>query len=274
MPRMLQDMVVVITGASAGIGQALARELGVRGARLVLSARRGQRLEELNHALGGSHLVVQADVSRTQDCRMLIDRAVDRYGRIDTLVCNAGYGLYQSVAATSPQQMRDIFATNFFGTTDCIHFAVPVMRRQSVRDGYRGQVMIVSSSVARRAIVFMGAYCATKAAQLSIAEALRVELMPCRIAVTSVHPIQTGTEFGRVAEAAGHIRLPSSPVRQPVELVARKMLRAIERPVAELWPFAAAGWAFGLATLLPGLVDRMIGKYRETVLRRNPDMPF
>jgi len=202
-----------------------------------------------------------------------MDRAVQHYGRIDTLVCNAGYGIYQSVAETSPQQMRDIFATNFFGTTDCIHFAVPIMLRQSLRDGYRAQVMIVSSSVARRGIVFMGAYCATKAAQLSIAEALRVELMPHRIAVTSVHPIQTGTEFGRVAEAAGHIRMPGSPVRQPVQLVAQRMMRAIERPVAELWPFAASRWAFGLGTLLPGLVDRMILKYREKVLRHNPEMP-
>jgi short-subunit dehydrogenase len=267
-------MVVVITGASAGIGQALARLLAIRGARLVLAARRLERLEDLNRALGGSHLVVQTDVSKPDECRSLIDRAAQHFGRIDTLVCNAGYGIYQSVEATSPQQMRDIFATNFFGTTDCIHFAVPVMLRQGVRDGYRGQVMIVSSSVARRAIVFMGAYCATKAAQLSIAEALRVELMPCRIAVTSVHPIQTGTEFGRVAEAAGHIRMPASPVRQPVELVARKMVRAIERPVAELWPYAAARWAFGLGTLVPGLVDRMILKYRQRVLRENPDVPF
>src|SRR5678815_1860160 len=123
--RTLKDMVVVITGASAGIGKALAEELHRSGAKLVLSARRTDRLDELNRALGGQHKVVRADVSKTDDCHALIEQSVQYFGRIDTLVCNAGYGVYKRIAQTTLDETRDSFSTNVFGTTDCIHFGLP-----------------------------------------------------------------------------------------------------------------------------------------------------
>src|SRR5205085_3935107 len=99
--RALHDMVVVITGASAGIGKALAERLAPGGAKLVLAARRAERLEELNRALGGGHLSVRTDVSRRTDCEALIARTVEHFGRIDTLVCNAGYGTIRTIAEMS-----------------------------------------------------------------------------------------------------------------------------------------------------------------------------
>src|SRR5688500_18510233 len=224
MKRDLRDMVVVITGASAGIGRTLAEQLAARGAKLVLTARRLDRLEELNRALGGTHLTLRADVSNAAECAALVGRAVEHFGRIDTLVCNAGYGVYRTVAETSPDEIRRMFATNVFGTTDCIHAAVPHFLKQPLRDGWRGQVMIVSSAAARRGVPYLGPYAATKAAQLSIAEAMRVELRPQRVAVTSVHPVMTKTEFGQVAEAGGGVKLPrSSGVTQTVEHVVKTM---------------------------------------------------
>src|SRR5437870_3976754 len=101
MRRGINGMVVVITGASAGIGAALARDLAARGARLVLAARRLDRLEDLNRTLGGDHLCVRADVSDPADCENLIRRAAGHFGRLDTLVCNAGYGILRPVAETS-----------------------------------------------------------------------------------------------------------------------------------------------------------------------------
>jgi short-subunit dehydrogenase len=267
MRRVLDGMVVIITGASAGIGRALAEELSRRGARLVLAARRLDRLEELNRALGSRHLCVRTDVSRREECEALIAAAVQSFGRIDTLVCNAGYGILRPVAETSPEQMQDIFQANVFGTTDCVRAAVPHMLRQETGGRWRGQVMIVSSAVARRGIPYFGAYSATKAAQLALAEAMRVELRPQRIAVTSVHPIGTDTEFGDAAAIrAGGGRIGHIPgeVRQSAEQVARKMVRAIERPVPEVWPFAPSRWALGLATLAPRLVDRVMAR-RVTV---------
>jgi short-subunit dehydrogenase len=254
-------MVVVITGASAGIGRALARDLSQRGARLALTARRLDRLEELNKELGGAHLVIRADVAVQTDCERLVRESADRFGRIDTLVCNAGYGFLSPVAQTSTEQMRAIFQTNVFGTSDCIAAAVPIMKRQEPRDGWRGQVMIVSSAVARRAIPFFGAYSATKAAQLSLAEALRVELKSRQIAVSSVHPIGTATEFFDVsAQLSGRrsTRMPGEIVQTP-EQVAVAMRRAIEHPKPEVWPFRLARLGLGLAALVPGITDRMLG---------------
>jgi short-subunit dehydrogenase len=263
MRRAIDGMVVVITGASAGIGRALAEALAARRARLVLAARRADRLEGLNRTLGGGHLCMPTDVSRREDCERLIARTAEHFGRIDTLVCNAGYGILRRVHETTPQQAQEIFQTNVFGTLDCVRTAVPHMLAQETGGRWRGQVMVVSSAVARRALPLFGAYSATKAAQLSLAEAMRVELRPQRIAVTSVHPIGTDTEFGEAAHeraGGGRIARVSGEVRQSPAQVAAKMVSAIERPVPEVWPFTPSRWALGLATLMPGWVDRVLGK--------------
>lgn len=270
MARNLKDMVVVITGASAGIGAELARQLSERGARLVLSARRVEKLDELNRQLGGQHLCVRADVSRLEDCRSLIEQSIARFGRIDTLVCNAGYGTYKPVTETSPEEVRDMFATNLFGTTDCIFAAAPMMKRQELRDGFRGQVMLVSSAAARRGIPYLGVYAATKAAQQSVAEAMRVELHDSRIAVTSVHPVMTTTEFGQVAESAGGVKLPrTGGPQQTVEHVVRRMVRAIEKPCPEVWPYRPARWLLLLGTMLPRVADAAMGQFAKQIGKEN-----
>jgi hypothetical protein len=269
-------MVVLITGASAGIGAALAEQLHAAGAKLVLTARRLDRLEALNARLGGQHLVLQADVSKTEDCQAITDQAWEHFGRLDTVVANAGYGLYEPVALTTPQATRAIFATNVFGTTDLIHAAAPYLLQQSPRDGWRGQIMIVSSAVGRRGVPFLGTYSGTKAAQLAIAESLRVELEPVRIAVTSVHPIMTKTDFGSTAEGHGTLVLPRTESRtmvQTVDHVARRMVEAIERPKPEVWPSWPARVLFGLGTLFPSLMDRGMGRYRDQVIELNPQLP-
>jgi NAD(P)-dependent dehydrogenase (short-subunit alcohol dehydrogenase family) len=262
MRRDLSGMVVVITGASAGIGQALAEQVAARGGRLALAARRVERLEALNARIGGGHLCVATDVADRGQCETLIARAIERFGRLDTLVCNAGFGILRPVAEAPPEEIERQFRTNLLGTLDCIRPAVPVMAAQQPRDGWRGQIVIVSSAVARRGLPYFGVYSATKAAQLSCAEALRVELKPRRIAVTSVHPIGTDTEFTeacqREGRSAARIHAGTHEPRQSAAAVARTILRAIERPRAEVWPYAAARWAIGLGTLFPSLVDRVM----------------
>jgi NAD(P)-dependent dehydrogenase (short-subunit alcohol dehydrogenase family) len=264
-------MVVVITGASAGIGKALAEELHRRGARLVLAARRMEKLEALNRALGGGHLCVACDVSVTEQCRELIERAVAHFGRIDTLVCNAGYGVVRRVAQTSPEEMRRIFATNVFGTTDCIHFALPVLARQEPRDGWRGQVMVVSSAAGRRGLPYFAPYSATKAAQLGLAEGLRVECRPMGIAVTSVHPIGTDTDFFDVAQKEGRVSMPEvfeRGIHQSARRVARTMARGIARPRPEVWPMRPARWLVSVGTLMPRVVDQVMGVFARDIGKR------
>lgn len=255
--RELNNMVVAITGASAGIGRALAVELHRHGARLALAARRDDALVELNAELGGGHLIQRCDVARAEDCAAFISAAQTRFGRIDTLVCNAGYGIARRIAEMTPAEWQAIIATNLYGTTDCIRAALPAMLTQNLRDDWRAQVMIVSSCLARRSGPEGGAYAATKAAQLSVSEALRLELADNRIAVTSVHPIGTATEFWDAAKAIGGrapVRSASEPT-QSAATVARRMVDAIVRPCPEVWPFPLARWVFGLATLFPGMTD-------------------
>jgi short-subunit dehydrogenase len=270
MTRSLDGMVVVITGASAGIGRMLAEQLDQRGAKLVLAARRLDALEQLNHSLGGAHLCVRADVSRQEDCEQLVAAAIQRFDRIDTLVCNAGFGIYRRIDQLSFDEVRQLFATNVFGTTDCIMSAMPHIRRQQPRDGWRGQVMIVSSAAGRRGVPYIGMYSATKAAQLALADALRVELRQDQIAVTGVFPVQTQTDFASTAQSLGGTRIASvTAFAQTVEHVAARMLGAIERPCAEVWPSRPAKWLLGLGTVLPGLADRVMRGYLRRVEAAN-----
>jgi short-subunit dehydrogenase len=278
--RNLKGMVVAISGASAGIGRELGLRLVDAGAKLSVCARRLDRLEVFE-SMNKSHLdgplcfCMHADVSKTQDCELFIARTLEKFGRIDTLVCNAGYGLYRKTHEFTPAEVREMFATNVFGTTDMIHTAVPAMAKQEPRPGekYRAQIMIVSSAAARRGVPFLGPYSATKAAQLSMAEALRVELRPTRIAITSVHPIMTKTDFGSAAESRpGSAKLPRGDrFTQTVEHVANRMIKAIESPVPEVWPHRPSRWALGMAALLPRMADRMMRKYAEDIELENPN---
>jgi len=223
MTRPCADMTVAITGASAGIGAALALALATAGARLALCARRTDKLAEILALVtaatpgpdaGRRHWSCRADVAEPADCAAFIAGAERHFDApIDTLVCNAGYGLARTVADTTPADWDRILRTNLLGTTECIRAALPAMRRAPIRAGWRGQVMIVSSGLARRGKPDGGAYSATKAAQLSVAEALRVELADERIAVTSVHPITTTTEF-IAAATVGALPRPTGTIRR------------------------------------------------------------
>jgi len=257
--RTLAGMVVVITGASSGIGRALAVELASKGARLAMGARRIDKLNELCALIPGQHLALAIDVGKPEDCARLITAAHQQFGRIDTVVCNAGVGLFRDLASTTRLEWDSIIATNVHGTLDCIHAALPLVRQQDVSNGWRGQVMIVSSILGRRSAPWSGAYSATKAAQLSIAEALRGELRAERIAVTSVHPIGTRTEFFSAAGERSGITSSTRASRfdQSAEHVARRMTAAIVRPRPEVWPSRPSRWLASLATFMPGIADRL-----------------
>lgn len=263
--RSISGMTIAITGASAGIGAELARQLAGRGARVALGARRLDRLEDLARGLGGEAMAQVLDVADPASCAAFVRAAHARWGRLDTLVCNAGFGLLRTVADTSEEDWQAILATNLLGTVSCVRAALPLMRAQQPLSGWRGQVMVVSSSLARRAAGDLGAYCATKAAQLSLCEALRVEEAPHAIAVTSVHPVRVPTEFTAVAErisGTSQKRQRQVPT-QPVEAVAAAMLRAIAKPRPEVWPhrlsrLLAAGVGFA-----PGLGDRIMAGHRR-----------
>jgi len=262
-------MVTAIAGASSGIGRALAVNLAERGGKLVLGARRLDRLQALAREIGRDHCCRRIDVSHPEDCRELISAAVEKFGRLDTIVCNAGYGFARPLECMSGEDIRHIFDTNLFGTIECCRVAISVMKKQELRDGFRGQLMIVSSACARRGLPYFSIYAATKAAQLSLAEGLRIELKPLDIAVTSVHPLLCETDFFNTATDLSGMS-PAALAqggKQSPQVVANRMARAIERPCRELWPKPMSRLSLNLAAMLPAMTDKVMCRIRDQMQR-------
>jgi NAD(P)-dependent dehydrogenase (short-subunit alcohol dehydrogenase family) len=246
----------LVTGGAGFIGSNLVDELLDRDDEVtVVDDLSTGRRSNIEPALARGAELVEADI---RDAHAIGDVA----GRVEPdVVFHLGAQIAIPYSYVNP---RDFFETNVLGTLDCVRPAVPHMLKQEPSGGWRGQVMIVSSAAGRRGLPYFGVYSATKSAQLSLAEAMRVELRDERIAVTSVHPIGTETEFGDAARAAGNhnlaIRRINGEVRQSAATVARRMVAAIERPRPEVWPFAPSRWALSVGTLMPGVVDRVMAK--------------
>lgn len=255
----LQGAVVAVTGASSGIGRETALEFARQGARLAVSARRLDRLEALAEAIraaGSECLVMVTDVADRDQVRRFVEGAVERFGRLDVLVNNAGYGVRGRVEETPPEVYEQLMRVNYLGTVYGCQFAVPVMRRQG-----SGVVINVSSIVGHRSLPTGGAYAASKAAQVSLTESLRVELAGTGVVACSVHPIGTETEFGQVAarESGGVGSRPVGPQQTAVE-VARAIVRCAIWPRPEVYPYPPSRLVTWLNALAPGLVDWMVAR--------------
>ncbi len=253
MQQTLQGKVVVITGASSGIGAAAALALARRGASLVLAARRLDRLAAVAaqvERLGGRAVVQSCDVSRREDIRRLLTMAQDNFASLDVVIANAGFGFSAAVHETTEPQMDEIWRVNVLGTWYVMAEAAAMMIPRRA-----GHIIVISSAAARRGLPRMGAYSMTKAAQLSLAEAQRIELTGTGVQVSSVHPISTRTNFFAEASRRSGTRVGGIGKMQTAELVGEKIAHLVERPRPELWPFSPARWSLGLATMLPGVTD-------------------
>jgi NADP-dependent 3-hydroxy acid dehydrogenase YdfG len=248
----LRGAVVAITGASAGIGRACAFAFARAGARLALTARRVERLEEVAAAVAPAEtLVTAADVADAAQVRAFVEATVARFGRLDVLVNNAGFGVRGSVVDTPDADYRRLMEANYYGTVYGCRAAVPIMKRQGA-----GVIINISSIVGHRALPGGGAYAATKAAQVSLTESLRVELRGTGIAVCSVHPVGTATEFGEVAarESEGRSGGPVGP-QQTAEQVADAIVACARKPKPEVYPHLLSRGLVALNAIAPGLVD-------------------
>jgi NADP-dependent 3-hydroxy acid dehydrogenase YdfG len=185
-----QDQVVAITGASAGIGRATARELLGVGARVVLGARRQDRLRALEAEFPERAVAVEMDVRVPADSERLVKTAEQRFGRLDALVANAGVGMYGGILDHTDEALSAMLDTNIAGTVWPIRAAVPHM----VEAG-RGDIVIVASVAGFRGGADEAVYAATKFAQVGLAGALDRELREKGIRVTTIGPAGTSTEF-------------------------------------------------------------------------------
>jgi NADP-dependent 3-hydroxy acid dehydrogenase YdfG len=189
----LQNKVAVITGASAGIGQASARALMREGARLVLTARRQERLEPLvaeAKQLGTDGVFVVGDARREDTACRTVERAVEAFGRIDILINNAGVGNYKDLVDTSADDYDLMMDSNVRSTFLFTRRVVPVMIRQR-----EGLVLMISSMAGVYGFAGEATYCATKFAQVGFAQGLDKELRPHGIKVGTINPGGVKTEF-------------------------------------------------------------------------------
>lgn len=255
----LAGRVAAITGGSSGIGLACAKHLAREGVAVVLGARRVSLLETTARQIrdaGGRAAIAPMDVTREDEVQALVAMAVREFGRLDVMICNAGFGYYGPIDETPSDVMQRMMDVNYMGTFYGARAALPIFRRQN-----SGHLMFISSIVGRRGIPFMGGYTATKAAQAGLAESLRAEFTGSPIHVTCVYPISTPTEFTEaMARAFGHQVSGLGP-KQSVDDVARAIVRCIRRPRPELYPKPISRGLTVLNALAPGFSDWFVRRY-------------
>jgi short-subunit dehydrogenase len=255
----LNGRVAAITGASSGIGLALAQQLAREGVAVVLGARRADRLAQAVDEIvkaGGRAEAVTMDVASEADVVRLVERARAAFGRLDIMVCNAGFGYYGEIDEMPSEIMRRMMDVNFMGTFYGARAALPLFRAQQ-----RGHLIFVSSIVGRRGIPYMSGYSATKCAQAGFAESLRSEFVGTDIHVSAVFPVSTDTEFkGAMERDFGH-RVSGLGPTQSVEDVARAIVRCIERPKAEVFPHRMSRALAILNAIAPAFTDGLVRKY-------------
>ncbi|HEY4329127.1 MAG TPA: SDR family oxidoreductase [Phycisphaerae bacterium] len=219
MPGKLQNKVALITGASAGIGQAAARALAQEGAKLVVTARRKDRLEELAAeavSLGTEAILVTGDAREEATAKKAVEQARKAFGRIDILINNAGIGNYKNLVDTSAKEYDDMVDSNVRSSFLFSRHVVPIMIRQK-----SGLILMVSSMAGVYGFAGEAVYCATKFAQVGLAQGLDKELRPHGIKVGTICPGGVKTEF-----ALGKGRTPKS-VKESTMLESEDVAQAI-----------------------------------------------
>src|SRR5262245_23354851 len=235
---MLDGKGVIVTGASAGIGEAAARRLTNEGATLVISARRADRLEAVRQqieSVGGRALAIAGDITSSEDRERLVLETMREFGRIDGLVNNAGYGQRGPIELVPWEAIRQNFETNLFSLIALTQIVIPIMRRQG-----RGRIINISSVAGRIARPLSSVYDATKHALEAISDGLRGELAQFGIKVVVIEPGFITTEFLGVAnEGAKPIIEHAGPYKESFDKVAgviHRLRRLAGRPedIAEI----------------------------------------
>jgi short-subunit dehydrogenase len=257
--RQLHSARVLITGASSGIGRALALRLAHHQARLLLTARRADRLEQLAREVqvaGGSADVLAGDITDSEHRRQLVDRVTGLWGGLDVLVNNAGIGALGPFASADPHRLRQVMEVNFFAPVELARQILPLLSR-----GKRPLIVNVGSVLGHRAVPGKVEYCASKFALHGFSDGWRTELSSAGIDVLLVSPSTTSSEFfdqaaGSEAEGARHLgRHAARP-----EWVARQMVRAMQAGKHEIILSWGGKLLVYLDRLAPSWMDWALGK--------------
>jgi NAD(P)-dependent dehydrogenase (short-subunit alcohol dehydrogenase family) len=248
-----QNKVVIVTGASSGIGLETALAFAREGARVVLAARNEAKLREVVDAHPGwrdRFLVVPTDVTKDEDVRQLVAATMAEFGRIDILVNNAGVGMRAAFADTPLDDVRSLMDVNLYGPIRCIQAVLPQMRQQGA-----GQIVNVGSVLSMVVATRNSAYCASKFALLAVTDTLRIELHGTGIEVISVLPAYTDTPFfDHMYQYGGPARQSPFTGQHPAK-VAQALLRGCARHKRQVVLTVSARFAIWLRRLCPSLLD-------------------
>jgi NAD(P)-dependent dehydrogenase (short-subunit alcohol dehydrogenase family) len=272
----IAEQVIVVTGASSGVGRAIARAAGERGAKVVVAARGEDGLnaavEEVERA-GSEALAVPGDLADQEQNEELVRRSLERFGRIDTFVANAIVTVYAEVEQLEPAELRRVLDVNFFGVAYGYWAALPALKESL------GTFLHVSSALAYRGIPLQAAYCSSKAAARTFLESARVELQKHRhdVAISLVLPGAINTpQFDRDRQKLGKQPQPVPPIYEP-EPYAEAVLHCAEKPIRELpvsWGAQKLLWGQKLSPRAGDWMLRRIGwKKQHTAEDKPVDSP-
>lgn len=267
----LQNKVIVITGASSGIGKAMAVKSMRAGLRLVLAARNIVAIKEFTQKENWEEerfLIVKTDVTKEEDCKELVKQAEKRFGQIDILVNNAGISMRALFSATTPQVLKQLMEVNFWGMVYCTHYALPLLLKT------RGSVVGVSSIAGYRGLPARTGYSASKFAMHGFLEALRTENLKTGLHVLVACPGYTASAIRQRALAAdgnaqGESPLSEKKLMQP-EQVAQFILKAIAKRKRTLVLTPVGKLTVFLNKFFPALTDRLVYNH----IAKEPDSPF
>ncbi len=255
----LKDKVIIITGASSGIGKSLALEVASRGATVVISSRNVFRLpivaEEVGK-LGGKYLTVIADVTKESDCKYLVDKTIEKYGKIDVLINNAGISMRALFIELDISVFKKVLDTNFMGTVCCTKYALPYILRQ------KGTVVAISSISGLSPLPARSAYVASKYAMDGFFQTLRIENMGNGLHILIVHPWFTKSNIRSSALNQHGVPQKKSPRNEDKMMSADKVAQIIAKAIIKrrknLILTSQGKLLVWMYKIIPALTDKLI----------------